>query len=65
MEPVFYYLHRDDTSGLVTIRLGVVLCVEGLQKGIDLIGEASGMQGAEVKAEIVQDKLQFHLDGVG
>lgn len=62
---MFHYLHRDDASGLVTIGFGVIICIQGLQDGVHFIGEAGGVQGVEVKAEIIQHELQLHLDGGG
>lgn len=49
----------------MTVGFGDVVCIEGLQERVNFIRKASGMKGIEVKAEIIQDKLQFYLNGVG
>lgn len=54
------YLHGEHTSGLVPERRGGVLGVEGLQSGVNLIGEGCGVQRCKVKDQVVQDK--FHPD---
>lgn len=59
------YLHRNDAFGLVAVRFGMILLIQRPEIGVDLVGEAGLMQGVEVKAEIIQHKLQFHGDGVG
>lgn len=49
----------------MTVGFGDIVCVEGLQEGVNFVRKASGMEGIEVKAEIIQDKLQSYLNGVG
>lgn len=62
--PVYYCfssdLQLDEAARVVAVDLQRVLLVQGPQDGVGFVAEGLGVQAAEVKAQVVQQKL--HVD---
>lgn len=54
-------LQLDEASRVITVGFQMVLLVQGPQDGVGFVAEGLAVQAAEVKAQVVQQKLHGDL----